>query len=214
MAHEKKASWQKNKALGGAISGRSHLATADKVFDRVLSLEMPHPNDTLPLFITDTVPKDLYFPIEEADIRDALDKANANDTAGLTHIWLRRPRASEFRSGRIPLAEYIALEEIALIAFYPWPNHMLMPLTKKPSDAILNRYKRWKPSLTSHKGKWQLQWHADLVRDFCLTELVKHMLAVHTDFRQKHAARESTKRIELPVQYANQRYIEENLVIW
>ncbi len=215
MAQKKQARWEKNNALGGIVSGRSHLATADKVFDRVRTIAAPHPKDQLPIYMTDTVPKDVFFPIDEQDIRDTLAKLPKEDVKGITHIWLRKAKASEFRNGRIPLAEYIAIDGVNLIAFYPWPEHMRMPLTKKLPDAILNRYRRWSPTMTSHKGKWLLEWQADSVKDFCLSDLIRHQVAVHIAFTAKHNAKMSRQPlIELPVQYANQSYIEENLEIW
>lgn len=215
MAQKKQTRWEKNNLVGGAASGRTHLATADKVFDRVRTIDAPHPRDKLPIYFTDTVPKDMFFPIDEQDIRDTLDKLPKEDVKGITHIWLRKAKASDFRNGRIPLAEYIAIDGVNLIAFYPWPEHMRMPLTKKLPDIILNRYKRWSPTMSSHKGKWLLEWQAETLKDFCLTDLIRHEVAVHAEFMAKHAARSSRQpMIQMPIQYANQRYIEENLEIW
>ena len=215
MAQKHQARWEKNKAIGGIVSGRSHLATADKVFDRVRTIEAPHPKDQLPIYMTDNIPKDVFFPVDEQEIRDTLAKLPKDDVKGITHIWLRKAKASEFRNGRSPLAEYIAIDGVNLIAFYPWPEHLRMPLTKKLPDAILNRYRRWSPQMSSNKGKWLLEWQPDTAKDFCLSDLIRHEVAVHVEFTAKHAARSSRQpMIELPIQYANQRYIEENLEIW
>lgn len=211
MPREKQARWQKQQPL--AVSGRSHLANADKVFERAAGLTLPHAGDTLPIYLIDTIPKDLFFPFEEGQIADEFSKMPASDAEGISHIWLRRPRASEFRNGRIPLSEYIAWGNIALIALYPWPTTLRMPLTKKPTDQILNRYRRWAPRLTSHKGKWHLEWTAEHAAEFCIGELVRHMVSVHAEFRAKHLAREAKRGEELPAAYAQQRFFEENLVI-
>lgn len=210
MPKERQARWQK----AGATSGRSHLATADKIFDRIALLPPIHSGERLPIYLTDNIPKDLFFPLEETDISATLASLPADDCKGITHIWLRRPLSSEFRSGRIPLAEYIALGEAALIVIYPWPTALRMPLTKKPADKVLNRYRRFAPKLTSHKGKWHLEWLPEQAKDFCANELIRHEVATHAEFRAKHAAKESRRGEELPIQYANQRFFEENLEYW
>jgi hypothetical protein len=214
MPREKLARWQKIQTANLAQSGRSHLPDADKVFDRAAALPVPHPNDRLPLLFTDAITKDVFFPAEEHEILAAIEASRVPEKNSLTHIHLRKPRASEFRSGRIPLAEYVALGDYAVLIFYPWPRTLLMPLKKKPADNILNRYRRFEPELVSHKGKWHLQWKEDKVADFFLNELLPAELLVHAEFQAKHATRMSQKRIELPVQYANQRFFEENTVIW
>jgi len=211
MPKERQARWQKSQSRSGAISGRSHLATADKIFDRISGLEAPSGKIT---YTTDEIPHDVFFPLTEDEIAAALGEASASDASGITHVWLRRARASDFRSGRIPLAEYIAVDNIALLVFYPWPENLRMPLTKKPGDVIVNRYKRWSPKLTSHKGKWHFEWQTEQAKDFCLSELIRHEIQVHSDFIQKHAAREARKGESLPVQFASQRYFEESLVIY
>lgn len=213
MAKEKKARWQINASQSAPVGGRSHLATAEAVFDRALSLEMPDVSEEWPRYVTDSIPKDVFFPADEAEIARAFKALPAVDTEGISHIWLRRAKASEFRSGRIPLAEYIAWGDIALIVFYPWPESLRLPLTRKPADKVLIRYKRWKPAAVSHKGKWHFSWEVEAAKDFCLNELVRHMVLVHSDFRKEHLAREKRRGEEIPVQYANQRYFEENLVI-
>jgi hypothetical protein len=213
MPKERKARWQINESHSAPVSGRSHLPTANAIFDRVVSLEMPEAGEPWPRYSTDTVPKDMFFPADEHEIDQALKALPAIDTDGISHIWLRRAKASEFRSGRIPLAEYIAWGDIALIVFYPWPESLRMPLIKKPADKVLIRYKRWKPVAKSHKAKWHFEWQAETAKDFCLNELVRHMALVHSDFRKEHSAREKRRGEEIPVQYANQRYFEENTVI-
>lgn len=213
MAKDRKARWQINASQSAPVGGRSHLPTAEAVFDRALKLEMPEASEAWPRYITDAVPKDVFFPASAEEIDAVFRQLPGTDTDGISHIWLRRAKASEFRSGRIPLAEYIAWGDIAAIVFYPWPESLRLPLTKKPADKVLIRYKRWKPAPVSHKGKWHFSWSADTARDFCLTELVRHMVLVHSDFRKDHLAREKRRGEEIPVQYANQRYFEENLVI-
>lgn len=213
MPKERKARWQINASQSAPVGGRSHLPTAEAIFDRAATLEMPEVGETWPRYMTDSVPKDVYFPAGAEEIDETFRALPAIDTDGISHIWLRRAKASEFRSGRIPLAEYIAWGDIALIVFYPWPQSLRLPLTKKPADKVLIRYKRWKPQAKSHKAKWHFEWQADTAKDFCLNELVRHMVLVHSDFRKEHSAREKRRGEEIPVQYANQRYFEENLVI-
>jgi hypothetical protein len=58
------------------------------------------------------------------------------------------------------------------------------------------------------------RWQKEQVGEFFLNELLPAELLVHAEFREKHAARMSHRGTELPVQYANQRFFEENTVIW
>lgn len=210
VAKERTARWQKNTAE----SGRSHLATADKVFDRIRGLKVPRTSDKTPVFITEDIPKDVFFPVAENELSAAFQKLGA-DTQGVTHVLLRRAKSSEFRSGRIPFAEYIFAEGICLIAFYPWPRGMVLPLGKKPADNVLNRYKRWGVELTSHKGKWQLIWKSEQLADFYLEELLKHEVEVHTDFQKRILPRALARgRDVMELRYSNQRFFEESQVIW
>lgn len=214
MPRERLARWQKVQTSNLDQSGRSHLADSDKVFDRAAELQVPREGDRLPLVLCDNIPKDVFFPADEQAVVAAIEASRVPEKSSLTHIYLRKPKASDFRNGRIPLAEYVALDQYAVLIFYPWPRNLLMPLKKKPADNILNRYRRFEPSLVSHKGKWHLQWKEDKVADFFLNELLPAELLVHAEFQAKHAARKNQKFIELPVQYANQRFFEENTVIW
>lgn len=214
MPRARLARWQKVQSANLDQGGRWHLADSDKVFDRAAALPAPHKNDTLPLLHCEAIPKDVFFPADEHEIRAAFESSRVPEKSSLTHIYLRKPRASEFRSGRIPLAEYVALDAYAVLIFYPWPRSLLMPLKKKPTDNILSRYRRFAPELVSHKGKWHLQWKEKHVAEFFLNELLPAELLVHAEFREKHTARMSHRGTELPVQYANQRFFEENTVIW
>lgn len=195
-------------------SGRSHLANADKVFERILGVSPPAKNDRLPIFSEDTLPKDLFFPMGEEGARAAFAALPASESRGVTHVWLRRPRASEFRTGRIPLAEYVAYDEFAIIALYPWPQTLRMPLVKKMPDQILGRYRAWAPRHSSHKGKWHLEWSRENAEKYFQSELMREMVAIHTDFRAKHALREAKRGEAVPIVYANQKYFEEHWVIY
>jgi hypothetical protein len=215
MANKKLARWQNDPSLGGTVSGRSHLANSDKVFDRVTALNPPHKSDALPILLEDEVPKDLFFPVEPAEVLEAIRKFPAADIAGLTHVWMRRPKSSEFRNGRIPLAEYVSVDAFRLIAIYPWPASMTIPLIKKPGDTVMNRYKKWAPELISHKGKWLLRWQHDQVREFFMHELLQHEVALHAANERKIKTDLSrADRVVLQNQYANQRYFEGNLTIF
>jgi hypothetical protein len=210
MSQSKQARWQKNTELNEVFSSRAHVESADKIFDRVRGIQMPRKSDVTPLFMEDQPSKDAYFPASVTEITEVLGKIPKTDTAGITHIWLRRAKASEFRSGRIPFAEYVTRDDIHLIVLYPWPENMIFPLTKKPADAVLTRYKKWAPEPFSHKGKWNLKWNATTVQDFYLHELLVREIGHHVDFQQKNWSKQNG----MPVQYATQRYFEETLIIY
>lgn len=214
MPREKLARWQKDQTTGLNQSGRSHLADADRVFDRATALPAPHLQGPGPLLICDSLSKYVFFPAAEREVLAAVKASRVPETQSLTHVHLRKPRASEFRSGRVPLAEYIALDAYAVLVLYPWPKSLLMPLKKKPADSILRRYRRFEPELVSHKGKWHLKWKEGKVADFFLHELLPAELQVHAEFQTQYAARVAQKGAGEPVQYANQRFLEESTVIW
>lgn len=202
MPTPKQARWQRQLRYDEENPGH------DKIFDRVRALSAPGARANLPLITEDEVPKDLFFPITAADIAEALKSFPAGDLEGITHISLRRPKSSEFRSGRIPFAEYVRTEEICLIALYPWPQNMLTPLTGKPGDAILNRYKRWAPELKSHKAKWLLAWRAESVTDFYLNELLRGEILHHAETERKIRAGQIRSGV-----YARQRFFENSLTL-
>jgi hypothetical protein len=199
MPKQKQARWQKQVHYDGDNPGH------DKVFDRVRSLSAPGARETLPIFLEDDLPKDLFFPIDKNDIAGTFQ---GDASQGITHIWLRRPKSSEFRSGRIPFAEYVRTEKICLIALYPWPRNMLIPLQGKPGDAILKRYKIWSPELISHKSKWQLKWSPDTVRPFYVDELLKAELIHHAEVEAKIVSGAIRSGV-----YARQRFFENTLAL-
>lgn len=202
MPKPKQARWQKQTRFDE--ENPSH----DRIFDRVSGLKKPGPRATTPEFIEDNLPKDVFFPVTQDDIRGMFDALPAENLTGITHIWLRKAKSSEFRSGRIPLAEYVRTEDICLIALYPWPENMQTPLTGKPGDAILSRYKRWAPELMSHKAKWLIKWRPETVGDFYLNELLKGEINHHAEMQQKMLA--GLIRSGL---YARQRYFENTLAL-
>ena len=200
-----KNEWHKSR-----IYGSDPDEAPDKVFDRVNLLMPVKPSDVLPLIVEDVPSKDAFFPVEPAELTELILKAIKPEARELTHIWYRRPKPSEFRGGRVPFTEYIYANGICLIVFYPWPETLIFPLTKKPTDAILNRYRKWSPKVSSHKGKWQLQWNLDSVRDFYLNDLLKNLLGLHFDFQTKLAQMPDGRlRNGQLVQYANQRFFEQ-----
>ena len=208
MPKPKQARWQKQ--LRYDEENPSH----DKIFDRVNGLAKPRKGDRIPVILQDDVPKDLYFPADAVETEKFLETVPPQELAGLTHIWLRKPKASEFRSGRIPYAEYIRLEGLCVIALYPWPANMLTPLQAKPGDKIMNRYKRWAPELTSHKAKWLVKWRGDAVQDFFLNDLLKGELNHHTELQQKIDTEMEGRQHGIdPHLYARQRFFENTLTI-
>ncbi len=201
MAHE----WHKSR-----IYGSDPDEAPDKIFDRVKLLMKPRASDTLPIFFEESPSKDQYFPLQMTEIESTIQNELKTNAGRLTHVWLRKPKASEFRNGRIPLSEYIYADELCLMIFYPWPETRQFPLLKKPTDAVMNRYRRWSTKLSSHKGKWHLEWSEESARDFFEQDLLKNLLQLHIDFQQKLSqAPDGRLRNGAPIQYANQRFFEQ-----
>ena len=213
MSDAKQARWQKNPSLVHHFGGRAAGEGPNRVFDITASLNPPRASDKLPIYLEDEPPKDMFFPVTLADIAETLAKLPREDTSGITHVWLRRPKASEFRNGRIPFAEYVYADGIFAVVFYPWPENMAIPLAKKPGDAILNRYKKWGPKLFSHKAKWRIEWNPEVVRDFYLSDLILQEIGRHMKFQRQNMAYAEAKGLEAPQGYATQRFFEDTVTI-
>lgn len=208
MPKPKQARWEKQ------LRYDEENPTHDKIFDRVKGLKKPGKFEAMPVILQDDLPKGMYFPAESDQVAELLKTLSSADLAGLTHIWLRRAKASEFRSGRIPFAEYIRSEDLCVIAIFAWPDHMLTPLIAKPGDKIMNRYKSWSPQLTSHKGKWLIQWSHDVVTDFFLNDVLKGEINHHTEMQQKiNTEMEGRQHGINPRLYARQRFFENTLTV-
>lgn len=178
-------------------------------------LKKPGSRDSKPIFLEDEVPRDFFFPASLDDIREAVATLAKADATTITHVYLRRAKSSEFRSGRIPFAEYVRADGICLIALYPWPKHLQTPLTHKPGDAIMNRYKRWAPRLQSHKGKWSLQWDAEPLKDFFLSEIFKSEILCHVAVVREieNLAGKLLRRNKAEL-FARQRFFEDTVEIF
>ena len=209
MLNPKQTRWKKSRKFGDVFGGRRYPKIADKVFNRAHSLTKPNFTDTLPIFLKDNPSKDMYFPVNSQEVSSALSNLPEADTAGLTHVWLRRAKPGDFEKELIPFAEYICGSGVYLIVLYPWPRNMLLPLSKRPTAAKLKRYQRWAPELVYSKNLWHLKWQPEAVKDFYLSDLIPHEIAHHVDYQQRHWSKANTRqREEFAIQYANQRYFE------
>lgn len=209
MPQKKQARWQKVRPLD------EDPVSDEKVFDRVRGLKKPGPRDSTPILLEDELPHDFYFPASLAEVSEAISTIAGSDSASITHVYLRRAKSSEFRSGRVPFAEYVRAEGICLIAVYPWPTHLQTPLTHKPGDAIMNRYKRWAPQLQSHKAKWSLKWHTDAVRNFFLDDVLKSIVLCHVEIqRASEKNQDLARRRNKAELFAQQRYFEDTVEVY
>jgi len=214
MLNSKQTRWKKSRKFGDVFGGRRYPKIADKVFNRAHSLGRPDPQDPLPIFLVENPSRSMYFPVTVPEINKALLTFPEEQVAGITHVWLRRAKPSDFELREIPFAEYICGSGVHLIVLYPWPRNMLLKFAKKPTAARLRQFERWQPELIQSRGIWYLKWQPDAVKDFYINDLIPHEIGHHIDFQRRHWSKaNSKKREEFAIQFANQRFLEGSKTI-
>src|SRR3954462_12795605 len=118
MRSRKETAWRKNREFGEIHGGRTRRRFADNIFARLHSLKRPAPGVDLPIFIEDNPSRDFFFPVSVQDIRQTLQQLPIS-RSGLTHIWLRRVKKSDWEARRKPFAVFIAGSGVQLIVLYP-----------------------------------------------------------------------------------------------
>jgi hypothetical protein len=180
MRSRKETAWRKNREFGEIHGGRTRRRFADDMFRRFHSLRCPAEDVELPIFIQDNPSRDFFFPLSVEDIREVLPQV---PSAGLTHIWLRRLKKSDWETGKQPFASFIAGSGVRLVVLYPWPRDMLLRFgEKKPSRRRLRSLTRWGPELAQDSQGWLLRWNEAQLRKFYIEDLLLHEIGHHIDF--------------------------------
>lgn len=196
-----KTPWKKSRKFGDIHGGRTRLRFDDNIFMRAHSLKRPHPNETLPILIQDNPSRDFFFPISVEEALTAIKALPNNAHKGITHIWLRRFKKSEFEKGKLPLAELIWGSGVRVIILYPFPKNMIMNFgVQKPSNRRINELAKWNTGLKKEKNKWVMEWELESLREYYVSNLLYHEVGHHVD----QYYREYKKSEEFANQYAIQ----------
>jgi len=200
--NRKLTAWKKNQDFGDIAGGRRRLKCEDNVLQREHTFKAPSPEEEIPILIQENPSRDFYFPISVIEARDYLKTFPLNDVEGVTHIWLKRLKSSDYKLPDRPLAEYIWGSGVYLIVIYPWARNGLLPFGyHRPSAKVLRYYKRWTTDLKENRGTWYLKWTREAVRDFYLTGLLAHEIGHHCDPKRPSPANKK-HREETAEQYS------------
>ena len=99
----KTTAWKKNRKFGDVYGGRVHPKHADNIFKKCHSLKRPADGDALPILMQDNPSRNFFFPIDVHEAAEALKALPTREYSGITHIWCRRLKQSEFNRGTQPL---------------------------------------------------------------------------------------------------------------
>ncbi len=200
----KETAWCKNRKPGSIRGGRNQLKIPNKVFTRLHSISPPTKDQELPLIIEDNCSREFFFPFNAQEILEALSHLPTSHTSGLTHLWLRRIRKRDYKSGNFPFGSYICGSGVRLIVLYPWPQDMTLRFGKKrPLKKVLNNYKQWTEDLFIEDGKWCLRWTEEAIKRFYIEDLLFHEVGHHVDYYYRRWSEANLKQVEeFACQYA------------
>ncbi len=199
--------WKKSRKFGDIYGGRQRLRLSDNIFARAHSLKPPSKFDELPVLIEDNPSRDFFFPISAEEADKAMKALPKEDYGGITHIWLRRIKKSDYEKGQLPFAEFICGSGVRLIVLYPFPKDMKMVLgKKKPSARFLKELKKWNASIECIKGGWIARWDIASLRSWYINCLLYHEVGHHVDWYNRHWSKANSKKLEeFAEQYAMQK---------
>ncbi|HEX9001507.1 MAG TPA: hypothetical protein VGB07_16490 [Blastocatellia bacterium] len=193
----KETAWRKSRKFGDVYGGRLRPKLADNIFNRAHSLLAPSPEDELPILIEENPSKGFFFPVSGADVIAHLRTFLSEDIIGITHVWLRRVKKSEYDAGEVPFAQFICGSGVRVVILYPWPKDLILCFgAKKPSAKRLREYARWTTDLFYLNDHWHLRWTQDALRCFYLDYLLAHEIGHHIDQYSRHWSKANRKQVE------------------
>ena len=72
MCNPKETAWRKSRKFGDVFGGRSRPMLSDGIFRRLHSFTTPAVGTPTPLLIEDNPSRDFFFPLDGAEVMDAL----------------------------------------------------------------------------------------------------------------------------------------------
>lgn len=187
--------------------GRQRLRLADNIFMRAHSLKKPSKFDELPILIEDNPSRDFFFPISADEAKRALEALPEGDYSGITHIWLRRLKKSEYMTGEMPLAEFVCGSGVRLIILYPVPKNLKIMLgKKKPSQKFINDLTKAGAEVFLQEGVWAAKWGKEQLKMWYINKVLYHEIGHHIDWYFRHWSKANKKQVEeFADQYAVQK---------
>ena len=130
----------------------------------------------------DNPSREFFFPVTEGQVRKALQRLPYSDTFGITHVWFRRVRLSDYQAGRVPFAEFLCGSGSRIIVLYPWHRDLLLRFgRRRPPRRLLSEYAQWTEDLILENDQWCLRWTEGGLRSFYLNNLQLHEVGHHVD---------------------------------
>jgi len=174
--------WKKSRTFGDIYGGRERRKFADNIFQRAHSIEPPGPNDALPILIEDNPSRDFFFPLSGEEVIDALKALPKRDYEGITHVWLRRLKKTDFINRAQPLAWFACGSGVRMITLYPWPTSMELSYGhRRPSNRIVNEATRYGGVIRKRGREWFSEWTLQSLRKFYLQGILFHEVGHHID---------------------------------
>lgn len=214
MQNRKQKAWKKSRKFGDVHGGRKWPKVKDKIINRVHSLKPPTPHQELPIIMMDNPSKDFFYPIHPDEVLAAMKHLPSSHLEGITHIWFKRAKKSDYIKRKYPLASYSFIAEVVVIIFYPWPKHMRLYFgKKKPSKRTLNSYSNWCTDLRFDRKGYFLQWELKALRIFYLEHLLLHEIGHHVSYSYRYWSPASRKKAEdFANAYAVEWFVTETIV--
>jgi len=183
------------------------LRFEDNIFNRAHSLKQPNINDDLPILIQDNPSRDFFFPLSVEEVFEALKALPKNEYEGITHIWLRRLKKTDFINNEKPLAEFICGSGVRVIVLYPWERTMLQNFgVKKPSNRKINEYQRYGVDIKKSGNSWKCKWNINNLRKYYINNLLYHEVGHHVDWYFRYWSKANLKQVE---EFADQYAIQK-----
>jgi hypothetical protein len=202
----KTTAWKKSRKFGDVHGGRCRPKLSDNIFRRCHSLKAPAKGVELPILIQDNPSRNFFFPISAHEACAVLRALPERDTSGITHIWCRRLKKSEFGQQGQPMAEFICGSGVRVIILYPWRRDMTLSWTRKPQNRLLNEMSRFGFKIMRRRGEWVVQPTLPQLRLFYIEHLLYHEVGHHVDWYNRHWSAGNHKQVE---EYATQYAIQK-----
>ncbi len=188
--------WKKSRKYGDIYGGRKRLKVADNIRRRVHSLDRPQPGQSLPILIEDNPSRDFFHPLSGKEALDVVRSLPKREWDGITHVWLRRPRKSDYDQGRLPFACFMTGSGVRVVVLYAWSKDMVFDYGyRKPEQKYVKEYSSFGAVLIKQNGRWKISWNENAMRKFCIHVLF-HEVGHHVDYYRRRFSPGNDKSIE------------------
>ena len=214
MQSRKYTAFKKSRKLGDVYGGRRWAKRTDNIHARFHSLTAPSPGTELPIVLRENPSRALFFPLNPSEVVAALQAIPDGAAESLTHVWFRRIRAADVRSGDLPLAKFICGSGVRVIVLYPWRRDLRRYVGKKsPKGPFANSLRKYAGSPILDSQGWYYQFTHDGLRRYYLEQLLLHELGHHVDWYRRHWSKANGRGVEAAannyaVEWANSGVVE------